>query len=31
MRDKWNGYICQNDNLGILLIDSRDADRMTRN
>ena len=31
MKKEWNGFICENDNLGILLIDSRDPDRMTRN
>jgi hypothetical protein len=31
MIDDWNGYLCQNDDLGIMLIDSRDADRKTRN
>lgn len=27
----WNGWLCQNDDLGIMLIDSRDPDRKTRN
>jgi hypothetical protein len=26
----WNGYGCQNENLGILLFESNDADNMTR-
>jgi hypothetical protein len=30
-RAVWNGYICENQNLGVLLVDSRDPDRMTRN
>jgi len=30
-RSQWNGWLCQNDDLGIMLIDSKDADRMTRN
>ena len=27
----WNGWLCQNDDLGVMLIDSRDPDRKTRN
>ena len=29
--DMWNGWFCRNDDLGVMLIDSRDADRKTRN
>ena len=28
--DTWNGWVCTNENIGVLLFDSLDADRMDR-
>ena len=29
-RDKWNAYLCQQINLGVMLFESQDGDRMDR-
>ena len=29
-RTEWNAYLCENDDLGVLLFESQDADRMDR-